>query len=245
MGKKSIGVVAAMPDEIRPLLRRVGKYRKGEIAGYRSFHFSIGGNSVTLVQSGMGPRRAKEATEALIRQKAPALIVNFGFGGAVRGETKVGDLVRAREVLLLAGEKWTRQPLPEKPGHAVPTLCDISEGVFITSAVIEDKRRVAALLPAQLKHPVLEMETAAVVAAAHDSGIPVLAIRAISDGADEDLGFSLEEFCDADLNIQPGKVMSTVARKPWIIPQLIRLAGNSRKAAERLADCLEILLKEG
>jgi len=248
MGETTIALVAAMPDEIRALLRRVGKYRKGTLGAFTRYDFEAGNNSVVLVQSGMGLGRAGAATCALLTEVRADLVVNFGFAGAVRADTAVGELVLAREVFLLEGERFTPCPVPPNAVAArAMTACGgtgaLREGAFVTSAAIEDKRRVAALLPAQAQHPVLEMETAAVVAAARQAGVPVVAIRCISDGAEEELGFSLEEFCDAELNVRPGRVLATVARKPWIVPQLIRLALNSGKAARRLAECIETLLK--
>lgn len=247
MGEKIIGAVAAMPDEIGPLLRRAGAYRKGVLGGYRRFDFVIGANRVVLVQSGIGPRRAREATMALIREVQPRLLVNFGFAGAVQDDTQVGDLVLAQEVLLLADGEFAAQQPPDRGETAralrvCAALGALHQGVFLTSARIEDKKEVARLLPPQMRHPVLEMETAAVLEAAHAAGIPLVALRGISDGFEEELGFSLEEFCDGELNIRPLRVVAALARKPWIVPQLLRLAANSRKAAERLAQALELLL---
>jgi adenosylhomocysteine nucleosidase len=70
-----------------------------------------------------------------------------------------------------------------------------------------------------------------------------MAIRGISDAADEELDFSLEEFCDRELRISPLRVLACIARKPRIIPQLMRLAAHSKKAGLRLAAGVELALK--
>src|SRR5689334_21920597 len=100
MGDNNIGMVAAMPDEIRPLLQRIGTCSKGRLEGRNRFDFEIGKNTVTLVESGMGPERAGAATRALIEAVSPRLIVNFGFTGAVTSDITEGELVLAREVWL-------------------------------------------------------------------------------------------------------------------------------------------------
>ena len=79
-------------------------------------------------------------------------------------------------------------------------------------------------------NPVLEMETAAVAQVAHELKVPVAALRAISDGSDENLDFSIEDFADQAMRISIWKVFLTLARKPHILPQLLRLGRNSRLA---------------
>jgi adenosylhomocysteine nucleosidase len=83
------------------------------------------------------------------------------------------------------------------------------------------------------------MESGAIAIIAAEQNIPLLAIRAVSDSAAEELGFSIDEFCDSGLRrIRPYKVLLTVLRKPWIVPQLVRLAISSRRATEGLTSSL-------
>ena len=51
----------------------------------------------------------------------------------------------------------------------------------------------------------------------------------------EELDFSIMELTDREMRISVRKVLWTVARKPRIIPQLVRLGKNSRLAGENLA----------
>jgi adenosylhomocysteine nucleosidase len=86
------------------------------------------------------------------------------------------------------------------------------------------------------------MERAAIALLAGESGIPFVGLRTVSDPVDEELGFALDEFCDKWMRIRIHKVLLTVARKPRIIPQLIRLARNSRVAAAGLSQAMERFL---
>jgi adenosylhomocysteine nucleosidase len=115
-------------------------------------------------------------------------------------------------------------------------------GLFATTTAIMQKSRLAALLPVDAPFPVVEMESAAIALLAGENGIPFVGIRTVSDPFDEELGFSLDEFCDERMRIRISKVLFTVARKPRIIPQLIRLARNSRVAAASLSQAVERLL---
>ena len=73
--------------------------------------------------------------------------------------------------------------------------------------------------------------------------MPLLAIRAISDGADEELQFSIEEFTDKNMKMFLPKVLLAVAKNPRIIPQLLRLSKNSKVAGENLATALLAILE--
>jgi adenosylhomocysteine nucleosidase len=86
------------------------------------------------------------------------------------------------------------------------------------------------------------MESAAIAIVAVENGIPFCGIRAVSDPFDEELGFSLDEFCDQRMRIRIPRVLLTIARKPRIIPQLIRLARNSRVAGASLSQAVERFL---
>jgi adenosylhomocysteine nucleosidase len=249
MKKTCLGVVAAMPQEIAPLLRRLKGYQKERTAGFNLYRFTHAGSDVVLIESGMGPSHATAATKTLISLADPKLILNFGFAGAVRPGIEVGDLVLADRVLLLEGGRLTSAPQPE-PGISARLLeacrnelLTIHSGTFITAATIMNKQTLAGSLEQGITHPVLEMETAAVLGAAFEAGIPVVAVRGVSDAAQQELGFSLEEFCDAQLRISLPRILGCIARKPWIIPQLMQLSRDSKKAGYTLGLCVELALK--
>ena len=107
-------------------------------------------------------------------------------------------------------------------------------GTFVTTGEIIGKQAVSGLLP-PAENPLLEMESTAVARMAWDKNVPMVAVRAVSDAADEELDFSINDFIDRTMQVRAHKVLWTLARKPWLIPQLVRLAKNSRVAGENLA----------
>jgi adenosylhomocysteine nucleosidase len=249
MAIHSIGIVAAMPQEIAPFLRRIPQVSKERTDGCNLYRFEMAGVPVALIESGMGPRHATAATATLIASTAPDCILNFGFAGGVLPGVGVGDLVLAERVLYLEDGRLNEVPLPDvQLSHVVAEALatapvTLQRGTFVTAAVITNKTALIGLLAAGVQHPMLEMETAALLQVASEAGIPVVALRGVSDAAGEELSFSLEEFCDADLRISVPRVMKTIARKPWIIPQLIRLSGNTKRAGESLALGVELALR--
>ena len=253
MSGKTIGLVAAMPEEIQPLLRHGGRYRRENIEGFNLYLFTIRGRNVALIESGIGAARAADATAILIKAATPGIIINFGFAGAALAGPAVGDVIIANRLLFFKERLFTEQAgltpdLTDNLALLLNNSCTgkdfrIQSGTFVTTGEIVAKRSLAGLLPAGIINPVVEMETAAVARQAARADIPLAAIRGISDGADEELGFSIEELTDRDMNIRVWKVLRTVAVKPQIIPQLCRLALNSKKAGENLAVALIALLE--
>ncbi|GFO54241.1 MTA/SAH nucleosidase [Geomonas sp. Red276] len=244
-----LGLVAAMPQEVAALRARIPALRKERAGSLNLFRGDFAGASIVLAESGMGPAHAEEATEQLIRLASPAAILNYGFGGGVVPGLKVGDLVLAERVMMIGKEEATEGPSPAPrltqvvAGASSPQGKPFKTGTFLTAASIMNKKEVGAAYCSGIDNPVLEMETAAVLRAAARAGVPVVAVRGISDAAEEELGFSLDEFCDADLNLRIPRVLACVAKKPWIIPQLLRLSANTNRAGKLLAEGVERALK--
>jgi nucleoside phosphorylase len=255
MERGCLGLVAAMPQEIAPLLRALGRQKQEKVQGFNLYRLEVDGAPVVLVESGMGPKHAAAATELLIAHAAPKAILNFGFAGGVLPGLRVGELVLSERVFLLESGELQEQTewdpslyylLLQKLNVA---LIPLRRAAFITAAAIMNKKDVAEKVGARFSYPVLEMETAAVLATAARAGVPAAGLRAISDAAEEELGFSLEEFCDADLNLTLPRILFSVARKPGIMPQLMRLSKNSKVAGANLARAVEEairgIIKEG
>ncbi|MBU5638284.1 nucleoside phosphorylase [Geomonas sp. Red69] len=246
---RNLGVVAAMPQEIAPVLARIKGYAKGNIDGRNLYRFPVNGSCVYLIESGMGPAQAAAATRALIRHAQPDAILNFGFGGAVLPGLEVGELVLADRVFRLDQGIIGELPQPDSALAAlIQDYCakvglQLRRGGFITACGIRNKGEMASRLGGSTALPLLEMETAAVLEQAQAAGIPLVSVRGVSDAADEELGFTIEEFCDANLNLNPWRVAWTISKRPWLIPQLVRLAGNSRRAGKRLALAVELALQ--
>lgn len=248
MKHDNIGIVMAMREEIRPVLRRLGGHRKEQAGPFPLYLFQRDGRQLVLIESGMGINRATAATTELISRAQPRLIITAGLGGGVRPGLNVGEVVLAGQVLSLgegltskiagiANEALLRALQESVSGQPFRIL----DGTTVTTSGIVNKRQADQQLSREIVNPVLDMETSAVAEIAERNGIPLVALRAISDAAEEELLFSLDEFTDRDLNIHLGKVLLAIAKRPHILPQLIRLAQNSKQAANNLAIVLEKL----
>jgi adenosylhomocysteine nucleosidase len=240
-----IGIITAMPEEFRAVAKSLGAFAMVPTGAPGVRRFSTAGNEFALVESGMGFDNAARAAEALLRDFQPDLLVSAGYCGGIEQELLVGDVVVAQKVVIANESGYEEVPVLL---HSISQTFIARQavegnrvvgGAFVSTTVLTSKSRLAAMLAGFCHNPVVEMESGAIAIIAAENHIPLLAIRAVSDSAAEELGFSLDEFCDQDMRrIRPHKVLLTILKRPRIIPQLVRLSGGSRKAAE----CLTLAL---
>ncbi|MBC7961821.1 MAG: phosphorylase [Steroidobacteraceae bacterium] len=244
----NIAIIVAMPEEFRAVANCLGTVAARRLGKLKAGRCSIAGHQILLVESGMGFKNAAGAAEMVIRDRAPDLLISAGFCGGIAAELRVGDVVVAKKMVIVSetGIEDLPTAIPAAGLNFVvrQSACGarVFGGTFAGTAVITSKAKLVGMLSNGCPCPVVEMESAAIALVAAENGIPLIAIRSVSDPVDEELGFSLDEFCDNSLRIRPGRVLLTILRKPRIIPQLVRLAGNSRIAAKSLTAALEKLL---
>jgi adenosylhomocysteine nucleosidase len=237
-----------MPEETGAIVRAVGQTRKNQVGAYAVWQAQVAGHELTVIEAGMGFDNATKAARLLVEELRPDLLVSVGFCGGIRAGLEVGDAVLATGLVVVSdhGLKSVAADIPAVCDDLVSSLsnarCRLFAGLFVSTRSIMKKERLAALLPTDAPHPVVEMESAAIALVAAENGIPFIGLRTVSDPADEELGFSLDELCDGQMRIRIPRVLFTIARKPRIIPQLIRLARNSRIAAASLTVSFERLL---
>jgi adenosylhomocysteine nucleosidase len=243
-----IGIITAMPEETGAILRISGKTQKIQVGGRAVHQAQVAGHELTVIEAGMGFDNATKAVRLLVEELRPDMLVSAGFCGGIRAGLVVGDAVLASGLVVISGSglKPVEANIPAVCGDLVSSQTAAGSrlfaGLFVSTRSIMKKDRLDALLPPDAPCPVVEMESAAIALAAAEKGIPFIGLRTVSDPFDEELGFSLDEFCDRQMRIRIPRVLATIARKPRIIPQLIRLARNSRIAAASLSDSFGRLL---
>lgn len=243
-----IGIITAMPEEFRAVAESLGTITASKLGTLRTGRFNSGGHEFLLVESGIGFDNASVAAELLVSEGRPELLISAGFCGGIAPELQTGDVVVAKKIVIANEGRFEEVPvLLSAIGQTFAASQAamgkrVLGGVFVTAPVITSKRSLAGMLSGRYPNPVVEMESGAVAGVAAKHGIPLLAIRAVSDSADEELGFSMDEFCDPDMRrIRIHKVLLTTLRKPRIIWQLVRLFRSSRKAAESLTAAMSRL----
>jgi len=252
----STGLIAALPEESSAFLRQLLIWEVSRLGAFPGWRFRLGGLDCRLVQSGMGPKRAAEATRALLAEISPGDaapsgnrggevagvggILSFGVAGAVQANLQIGDVVVVRSVCQLEqGVAGPLARLADLPGEARQAAAEAlrARGARLVDGTAVTTRGEQKLdsQSAEMENPVLEMETAAIAAAAAQAGVPLLALRGISDNPQEPIPLDLAEMLDGEYRLRPGKMLEAVLRRPHILPLLRRFQRNTRQAAENVA----------
>lgn len=214
-----VAIVVAMEREVRPLIREWRACEK-ESCG-RGFRFFEHGDFV-LVCGGIGAEAARRAAEAVIATYVPALIYSAGFAGALDPGLKVGDIVQPRRVVNAAD--GSRVDL----GHG--------EGVLVSFGSVANPAQKARLR-GSFGALAVDMEAAAVARAAEARGVRFGVVKVISDEFDFNFP-STERFVDGNGQLIELRFACFAVMRPWLWPQVARLARNSKRASRALCDWL-------
>ncbi len=129
-------VVAAMPEEIAPLQRRLLDARRVATRPARISRGRLGGRDVALVVTGDGPTRARAGMEAVLGCLRVDFLLGVGVAGGVSAGLAAGDLVWAEEVRREGGVALRAPAAPT--GIATGALAGLRTGAVVTADRIVD-----------------------------------------------------------------------------------------------------------
>lgn len=201
---------------------------------------TIRGATVDFLVTGMGAANARRAIrEALLRHDYQMCIA-AGLSGALDATLDSGDIVVPESVrrtddpsTAVSCDTHLIQQAQSSGARKVKTLLTVSHIVHNASEKTDLARSA----------DIVDMESYEIVSAANDQNIPVVAIRAISDTAAENLPAGMETLVDEFGRAKPGEAIWSVAKRPWTLPSLIRLGQASKSAAANLARFLKSYLE--
>ena len=245
---ETIGIIAAMPQESSALLHLIKGWERFALGPFRCQHFRLNERDCRLITSGMGLQRAAQATLAVLDTFHPQLLVSVGVAGAVYPDLAIGDVISAWNTCLLdkgvLGQFMPLAHLSEAAWQAAeqvlqPRRASLFSGIAVSTHAAQLTRDQP---DEQLTNPILEMETVGIAEVAAQQGIPLLSLRAISDGPRTPIPFDLEAMIDEQYNLQTGKLLRTILRHPKMLPQLMRMSRNTNLAAANAAIALIAVL---
>lgn len=152
-------VTFARPEESAPFRKKLQSPSARRIGGHKVWRGSLHGCRIAVVHTGVGPASAEAVLRDVLREIKPARVLCTGFGGALDPSLRVGDTLTA----------------------------DLPSPVIISRAdpIEHPQEKIAAFRATGAR--VVDMEAEAVARICAESQIPVTAVRAISDAADQSL----------------------------------------------------------
>jgi len=207
-----IAIMGAMVEEITPLLEFFGNYETIEFAKNRYYTTSYKGMDLVIAYSKIGKVNASLTASTLIEKFGAQKLLFSGVAGALNPSLKVGDL--------LVATKLAQHDLDITAfGHPHGYVPEGSVYVETDKALTELAKKVASAQKIKLLEGIIvtgdqficdnvkkewihttfnadatEMEGASVAVVCDALKVPFCVLRAISDAADMDAGFSFDEF---------------------------------------------------
>ncbi|HEX4039604.1 MAG TPA: hypothetical protein VHX37_16220 [Acidobacteriaceae bacterium] len=211
-----IGIVAAFPGELKPLVRH---WRRHD----HTFRGHIGSIQVAAACSGMGPAAVARAVEHVLAPGGVDTLVSIGWAGSLSCGLRAPEAVSVREVIDDAsGERF---PTASGEGQRLVTFDHVANQ--------EEKRQLAEQYEATL----VDMEAAAVARIARDRGLAFLCFKAVTDGPNDKLP-DFNRFIGEQGQVHVPSLARWAALHPSHWGPMRRLGKNSRLAAQELANFL-------
>ncbi len=216
----------------------MGDIKLGIVCGLASERAVLMPTDRTLIGvSGAQPDKAKVEARRLIEEGATHL-VSFGLAGALDPALASGDVVLPERVLHVSGDAWVsdarwRVNVAADLEHTALPLLGVESLVSDPSDKAMLRQRHGAVA--------VDMESHCVAKAAHEAGLPFLAVRAIADPATRALPKSIRDVIGLDGDVKLHAVFLGLLRHPDGILQLGTLKKESdaahaalRQAGQRL-----------
>lgn len=167
-----------------------------------------------------------ERLERRIAVGRPEGLMSVGIAGGLDPGLAVGDLVVGNGVGGFVADGGWADWLCKRLGAPGAVVA----GVDVAISTAEAK----AALRAATGAAVVDMESHVVarVAAAH--GLPFVVVRAVSDGAGDDLPAAARVPLTVDGGVRMGRVLAALARRPWQVTGLVRLGRGTGAALAAL-----------
>lgn len=209
-----LAIMGAMEEEITPLLANFTDINKVDFANNTYYECKLGDLEVVIAYSKIGKVFSTLTATTMIEKFGCDTLLFSGVAGGINPELKIGDLIVAKQLsqhdldITAFGH-----PHGFVPGGSVYVNTDerlknialevakesgvkIIEGIIATGDqfVADEKRK--EFIENTFNADALEMEGASVAVVCDALNVPCLILRAISDTADMDAGFSFEEFLE-------------------------------------------------
>ncbi len=213
---RQIGIIAGLRSE----LRRLGA---GGALPAHLVAFAAGGS----------PARARAEALRWAAEGRVAALASFGLCGGLDPSLSPGDVVVAHRVVFTDGgalefdARWAEAIAARIPGARIAPILgagDLAAGAAEKRALFE--RHAASAI---------DMESRGVAEAAHDAGLPFVALRAVADPADRTLPRAAAHAVDERGRVRVARVLLGLAGRPGDLGALMAVGGDARRAHAALA----------
>lgn len=210
-----VGIIGAMEEEVLFLKEKMTLKEVRSIASLEYYMGTLHNRSIVIVKGGIGKVNSAICAQVLIDCFHVDAIINTGVAGAVNSKLEIGDVVISKDLLQhdvdASGFGYKLGEIPRMTTSIFPAdehmlniaskgsdALTVGTSVYVERIVSGDQfissTDKKAWLDSQFKAFCTEMEGAAIAQVCYLNKIPFVAIRAISDKADDSAEVNFEKF---------------------------------------------------
>lgn len=211
----NIAIMGAMPEEIAPLLERVGEYKLTEFAGNKYYEATYAGHNLVIAYSKIGKVFSTLTATTMLQKFGAEVLLFSGVAGAINPNLKIGNLIAATKLcqhdldITAFGHPHGFVPegkvFVEADKTLVAKAMDVAKGMglkLMEGTIATGDQFIADAaknkwIGETFNADALEMEGASVACVCDAMNVPFFILRAISDAADMDASFSFDEFLES------------------------------------------------
>jgi nucleoside phosphorylase len=223
----SIAITFALRPESSDFLRLLGNKSRANRNGIGTIRGTIENRAVEVLHTGVGAKICRERIGKFLQTQQFAFLISAGFAGALNDQLQVGDLLVARNFSTfdLRRSFFSSSAFRIANLLTLPTLIDSRE----------ERNHVARTTGAAA----VDMETEFIARACAIHGIPLLALRVITDTPTQPFPAPSSVLFDIQ---QQRTHIAVLARfflaHPNRVPGLVQFARRIARARKNLADAL-------
>ena len=211
----NIAIMGAMPEEIAPLLEKVGDYTLTQYAGNKYYEAKYAGHNLVIAYSKIGKVFSTLTATTMLQKFGAELLLFSGVAGAINPKLKIGNLIAATRLcqhdldITAFGHPYGYVPegkqfieadaglIAKAKEVASEMNLELMEGTIATGDQFVADPEKNRWIGETFKADALEMEGASVACVCDAMKVPFFILRAISDAADMDASFSFDEFLES------------------------------------------------
>lgn len=220
-----LGIIVGVPAEARSLAEH-------SITNDEPVRLQEG---VMLCVSGVGPRRAGQASRALFGKGATALL-SWGSAGGLSPKLFPGSLILPKTIIASnrsvyhVDTSWHESLCNRLKGQV-----DLHTEPLAESSTVVRTPAEKAILSQQTGAIGVDMESAAVAAVAREEGVPFMAVRAVADAMDTTIPKSTLNAFDEFGRLNFLKLIQGFVQHPTELFALLRIGRDYQAAQKTLA----------
>ena len=246
---ETIAILGAVTEEIAGIKREINISDRVRLDKSEAWFGKYQGRNIVLVRTGVGRKRAQNATQQVIDKFNPEVIISMGYAGALTEGLNVGDMFVASTIFSPESDsnsfemddpknlKWLELAKKTPP----PENVKLKIGRLITVDMVVHTPKAKKELGSRFRAEAVEMETLEIALLARVNKIAFISFRGISDAVNHEL-IDCSSFLGSDGELSKLRAGWYVLTHPKSLKNAFSLRSNTQIATQNLTDFISRLI---